>query len=126
MIFGGAVIFGGALLLGRAVRNGAHRAQGGPAKVDLIVPMTRFDIGEPDPAFGAQARAVVPAYRRERQREHHRVTNQRLEVDVVVDQSPDLVVGVSIAALFAQSGWGVLREAITAMRVPTAGRPVGS
>jgi cation diffusion facilitator family transporter len=33
---------------------------------------------------------------------------------------PDLVVGVSIAALFAQSGWGVLREAIT------AGRPVGS
>ena len=39
---------------------------------------------------------------------------------------PDLLVGVSIAALFAQSGWGVLREAIIAMRVPTAGRRVGS
>jgi len=54
--------------------------------------MIRADVGEPSPAFGTQTRAVVAAHRRERQCEHYRVTKQRLQIDVIVDQAPDLIV----------------------------------
>src|SRR5665213_4570515 len=52
----------------------ADHSQGSPTRVDLFVPMARFDVLKPRSAIGAQAEAVFLAHRRERQREHHRIT----------------------------------------------------
>ncbi len=44
-----------------------------------------------DPAARAQARAVLPAVRSERQREHHRVPQRRFEVEELTVEPPCLV-----------------------------------
>ena len=62
---------------GRAVVLGAggQAAQGRPPGVDLVVPVVRV-VGEPRTAVGAEPRAVLPAQRPQRQREHHRVAQR--------------------------------------------------
>src|SRR5436190_16017824 len=45
---------------------GEHPAQGGPPRVDRVVVMVRV-LREQGPALGTQARAVLSAYRLERQ-----------------------------------------------------------
>jgi hypothetical protein len=65
-------------------------AQGGPPRVDRrVVPVVGV-VREPGPALGAQPGTVVLAQRLERQCEHHRVPQQRLQVDQVVLQRADL------------------------------------
>ena len=49
-------------------------------------------LGPAHPALGAQAGTVVPAQRLERQCEHYRIPQQRLEVDQVSHEHADLVV----------------------------------
>src|SRR5450631_2204556 len=66
--------------------------QAGPSRVDRLVSMVTADVLEPSPAIGTQTEAVVLAHRRERQCEHHRVTQYRLEIDVIVGKKPDVVV----------------------------------
>ena len=66
--------------------------QGRPPRVDRRVVCVVGVVGQPRPALGAQAGTVVLAQRLERQCEHHRVPQQRLEVDQVVLQHADLVV----------------------------------
>jgi hypothetical protein len=65
-----------------------------PPRVEHVVVVLRVVL-EPRPALGAQTRAVVPAHRCERQIEHHRVAQHRLEVEEVPDH-PGLVVVVFI------------------------------
>ena len=55
------------------------------------MPVVRV-VREPRATLGAQARTVVLAQRLERQCEHHRVPQQRLEVEQVVLEPADIVV----------------------------------
>ena len=52
-----------------------------PPGVDRLVVRVVRVVREPRTALGAQTRTVVLAQRLERQREHHRVPQQRLEHD---------------------------------------------
>ncbi len=81
---------------GRSVLSGVFGIesvpQSGPARVQYLMRMTGFEIIESLAALRAQARAVRPAQRRHRQREHHLVPDQRLQVDQVVHQPGQFVV----------------------------------
>ena len=81
----------------------ARPPQGRPPGVHLVVPVLRV-VREPRPALGAQTRAVVPAQRLQRQCEHHRVPQRRLEVDQVTRPSPAAVGVVVLVALRARRG----------------------
>ena len=59
-----------------------------------------FRVREPDTALGAQPRAVVGTQRRERQLEHERVAQGRLEIEQVSVQK--IPVGVVIASLVGE------------------------
>src|SRR5450432_1096843 len=55
------------LLVGDALDfGGADRSQSRPSRVDLVVPVIRFNVRKPRPTVRTQARAIVPAHRRER------------------------------------------------------------
>ena len=47
------------------------------------MPVFRACLGEQHPALGTQARAIRAAQRREREREHQRITEHRLEIEQV-------------------------------------------
>ena len=66
-------------------------AEGRPPGVDRLVVLVSRVVREPRPALGAQTRTVVPAQRLERQREHHRVPQQRFEVEQVALEPADIV-----------------------------------
>src|SRR5215469_1826263 len=55
------------------------------------VSVVRACLGEPRSALGAQPRAVFLAQRRKRQREHHRITERRLQVKPVTVEETLLV-----------------------------------
>jgi hypothetical protein len=60
--------------------------QHGPPGVDgRGMPMFRACLGEQRPALGAQTRAIRAAQWREREREHERITEDRLKVEQVPD-----------------------------------------
>jgi hypothetical protein len=79
------LVFRVVLLLGLG-----QRTQGRPPRVDrLVVPVVRV-VREPCTALGAQSGTVLGAQRLERQCKHHRVPQQRLQVDQVVLELADL------------------------------------
>ena len=67
-----------------------QRGQGRPPRVDRLVVRVVGVVREPRTALGAQPGTVVLAQRLERQCEHHRVPQQRLQVDQVVLELADL------------------------------------
>ena len=74
----------------RAVVVCRWRRSGRPGRPTAGRPRRRGVLGivfESHPALRAQARAVVPAQRLERQRQHHGVPQRRLEVDQVTVQA---------------------------------------
>ena len=77
----------------RRLPRAAHRGS-----IGLLVPVVRV-VREPRTTLDAQARAVVPAQRLERQCEHHRVPQQWLEVDQIVLEPADIVVLVVSAVV---------------------------
>src|SRR5664279_5656195 len=74
-----------------AVAGDESVPQSGPAKIQYLMGMARFQFVEPLAALHAQAGAIRTADRGQRQREDHLVTDQRFKVDQVVDQTLDLV-----------------------------------
>ena len=73
---------------GRAVRSVVGQAlrEACPPRVDCgRMPVVSACPGELSAAFGAQSWAVVPAQRRERERQYQGVTKDRLEIEQVPD-----------------------------------------
>ena len=75
-------------------RPGRTTLQRRPPRVGAVVVVVRV-VREPCTALGAQARAVLPAHRLERQCEHHRVPQRGLEVDQVALELAQLVLVVT-------------------------------
>ena len=92
------------LFVVRRPRVGGQRRQRlecRPPGVDLLVMVLRVVL-EPRPALGAQARAVVPAHRLERQARKHCVPEHRLEVDhLVLDEVLLILVGLGVGVALA-------------------------
>jgi hypothetical protein len=63
------------------------------------VSVFRACLGKPDAAFGAEAGTVVPAKRRKRQREYHRVTECRLQVKTIAVEETFLAVVIVLTGL---------------------------
>ena len=76
------------LLLGTATEP---LGESGPARVGRGVRVVGGQVVEALAAAGAQPAAVVPAQRRQRQVEHQRVADERLQIEHVADEVADLV-----------------------------------
>ena len=93
------VVPGDSVVVGRLglLRQGG---EGGPAWVDVDVLVPRVVL-HPNAAVGAQTEAVLTAHGLERQCGHHRVPEQRLEVDLGVDD--DVLLGLIVLVSFVVS-----------------------
>jgi len=69
-----------------------------PHRAALLMPVAGLGVGEPDPAFHAQALAVVLAQRRERQLQHEGVSQGRLEVQQTAGIKPIAIRAVRVIA----------------------------
>jgi hypothetical protein len=59
--------------------------EGIPPGINLFMDVGRARVRQSYPALRAQSRAVRPAQRRQRERQHHRVAECRLQVELVAD-----------------------------------------
>ena len=73
-----------------------QRLQACPSRVDRRLVLVVGIVCQSGTALGAQPGTVVSTQRLERQREHHRVPQQRLQVEQVVLELPGLVVLVVV------------------------------
>src|SRR5580704_15641057 len=90
------------LRLGAVRLPGRKALQRGPHGAALLVLVTWLSIGQPDPALRAQSLAAVLAQRRERQLQHNRVPQRRLQV-----QQPAAVQFVAVGLVGAVGQPGV-------------------